>query len=104
LEEERRTGPRKEWTGLVLETRGVMRNHQAVYIVDNDGVDIAQGEITSGSFSPTLGYSIAFARLPRLAPDQQQAEGNRLQVDIRGKRTDVKKVRLPFVRNGKKVY
>ena len=56
-----------------------------------------EGEVTSGIFSPTLGYSIALARLPRAAKGTAQ-------VDIRGKLLPCRIVRPPFVRNGKKVF
>ncbi len=74
--------------GLVLLDKGVLRGHQKVY-VENFG----EGEITSGSFSPTLNAAIGFSRLP--AGDYQQVE-----VEIRNKRLRAKVVKLPFVRNG----
>ena len=52
------------------------------------------GEITSGSFSPTLGRAIALARV-------QGDPGASCQVEMRGKAVDVKVVKPPFVRNGK---
>jgi aminomethyltransferase len=80
---------RQKFTGLLLEDRGVLRNHQRVVV---DG--IGDGEITSGGFSPTLQRSIALARLPA---------GNYLeaQVEVRGKLLPVRVVKPPFVRNGK---
>jgi aminomethyltransferase len=45
--------------GLVLQDKGVLRSHQKVII---DGV--GEGETTSGTFSPTMEKSIAFARVP----------------------------------------
>lgn len=56
---EKARGISHQLVGLVLESKGVLRNHQVVKI-NNDGV----GEITSGSFSPTLNKSIALARIP----------------------------------------
>ena len=82
-------GSLQRFTGLLLEDRGVLRNHQRVVV---DGAD--DGEITSGGFSPTLGRSIAMARLP--AGAQQRA-----QVEVRNRLLDVRVVDLPFVRNGK---
>jgi aminomethyltransferase len=76
--------------GLVMEQKGVLRHGQRVV------VDGGEGEITSGTFSPTLGYSIAMARVPA-------SVGATAQVDIRGKLVDVKVVKPCFVRNGKKV-
>lgn len=88
LTAQRQDSARRRFCGLLLEGRGVLRNHQRVVV---DG--IGEGEITSGGFSPTLGRSIAMARLP--AGSYEAA-----RVDIRGKLLDVRVVRLPFVRNG----
>jgi glycine cleavage system T protein (aminomethyltransferase) len=77
--------------GLVLEGRGgVLRAHQRVHLAQGEG------EITSGSFSPTLQTSIALARLPvRAAP------GERAEVEVRDKRLTARLVRPPFVRHGR---
>ena len=75
--------------GLVLEERGVLRAHQVVRV---EGV--GDGEITSGSFSPTLNKSIALARVPA-------ATGERAEVEIRGKWYPVRVVQPTFVRSGK---
>jgi aminomethyltransferase len=76
--------------GLVLEDRGVLRAHMKVFTPHGEG------ETTSGSFSPTLEKSIAFARLPL-----DVAPGNGVEVEIRGKRLNARVVPLPFVRQGK---
>jgi aminomethyltransferase len=89
LERERRDPQRRRFVGLVLEAKGVLRNHQRVVVSG-----LADGEITSGGFSPTLERSIALARVP--AGNYAVA-----QVDIRGRLLDVRVVRPPFVRNGK---
>lgn len=89
LEAVRRDEHRMRMVGLVLEGKGVLRNHQKVNV---DGR--MAGEITSGSFSPTLGRAIAFARVPRNV-------GAVCQVDIRGKMMSARVVKPPFVRNGK---
>jgi aminomethyltransferase len=80
---------RQRFTGLLLEGRGVLRNHQRVVVAD-----VGDGEITSGGFSPTLERSIALARLPA-------GDYDRAQVDIRGRLHDVRVVKPPFVRRGK---
>ncbi len=92
LEAQRAAGVAEKLVGLVLEGRGVLRAHQKVIV---DGV--GEGEITSGSFSPTLGHSVALARVP-------QGTGESAAVDMRGKQVPVKVVRPVFVRNGKKVF
>src|SRR5204862_3030259 len=75
--------------GLVLEGRGVLRSHQRVLLPGG-----GEGEITSGTFSPTLERSIALARIPAGGVDA-------VQVDIRGKLLAARVVKPPFVRFGK---
>ena len=77
--------------GLVMTGKGVLRGHQKIITAKGEG------EITSGTFSPTLGHAIALARVP-------QGVSGTVQVDIRGKLHDVEVVRPPFVRNGKSVF
>ncbi len=89
LEAEKASGPKLKLVGLVLEERGVLRAHQVVRVAD-----IGEGEITSGSFSPTLSKSIALARVPAATAD-------RAEVEIRGKWYPVRVVRPTFVRHGK---
>jgi aminomethyltransferase len=87
---EMRSNPgRRKFTGLLLESKGVLRNHQRVIVEGKD-----DGEITSGGFSPTLERSIAMARIP--AGDYEHA-----QVEVRNRLLDVRVVDMPFVRNGK---
>lgn len=92
LQKQKEKGVSEKLVGLVMESRGVLRAHQKVVV---EGV--GEGEITSGSFSPTLGFSIAMARVP--VATQASAE-----VDIRGKLVPVRVIRPSFVRNGKKVF
>ena len=79
---------RLELVSLLLEDRGVLRGHQKVVTAAGDG------EITSGTFSPTMEKSIALARVPKATAD-------RVQVDVRGKLLNARVVKAPFVRNGK---
>jgi aminomethyltransferase len=88
LEKLRADANKRRFVGLLLEDKGVLRGHQRV-VVEGFG----EGEITSGGFSPTIGRSIALARLP--AGDYDAA-----QVDVRGKLLNVRVVKPPFVRNG----
>ena len=85
-----KNGQRASFVGLKLLDKGVLRSHQKVMTALGDG------EITSGTFSPTLGYSIALARVPvGVKP------GDSVQVDLRGKPVNAIVVKPPFVRNGK---
>jgi aminomethyltransferase len=90
LETQRANKPAHKLAGLVLEGRGVLRHGQVVF----SGEGLPAGVITSGSFSPTLGKSIAFARVPAQTTD-------RCEVEIRGKHLPAKVVKPPFVRFGK---
>jgi aminomethyltransferase len=89
LEKQKQEGVKYKLVGLVLEGKGVLRNHQKVQCGD-----AGEGEITSGSFSPTLQKSIAFARVPAAAKDK-------CTVDMRGRSMDARIVKYPFVRQGK---
>ncbi|MGC8516915.1 MAG: glycine cleavage system aminomethyltransferase GcvT [Steroidobacteraceae bacterium] len=88
LEAARARGLEHKLIGLVLEERGVLRSHQRVL-----APGIGEGQITSGTFSPTLERSIALARIPIAAPDQ-------VQVEVRGKLLAARVVKPPFVRHG----
>ncbi|MFZ2268334.1 MAG: glycine cleavage system aminomethyltransferase GcvT [Azonexus sp.] len=85
-------GQQKQFLGLLLLDKGVLRGHQQVITKQGNG------EITSGSFSPTLQQSIALARLPLGV-----AIGDEVEVDIRGKLLKAKVVKPVFARNGKSV-
>ena len=83
--------PTQALLGLVLlEPGGVLRAHQKVNTAHGDG------EVTSGTFSPTLGKSIALARLP-----VGIAAGDIVKVAVRDKQLSVRVVKPPFVRHGK---
>ena len=80
----------QQLVGLILLDKGVLRAHQQVHTPNGTG------EITSGSFSPTLQQSIALARIPLgIAP------GAEIDVQIRDKNLKAKVVSYPFARNGK---
>lgn len=88
----KQSGIARKTIGLILEKGGVLREGQKVVCENGQ-----EGIITSGSFSPTLGVSIAMARVPREATAP-------FLVDRRGKLLSVKQVKYPFVRNGKAVF
>jgi aminomethyltransferase len=79
--------------GLVLTEKGVLRSHQVVV------TEFGKGEITSGTFSPTLGHSVALARVPRSVNI-----GDIVEVEMRKKLVKVQVTKPSFVRNGKKVF
>ena len=87
LEKASAAGLNRKLVGLVLEDRGVLRAHQRVITA------AGAGEVTSGTFSPTLERSIALARVP-------VAASGTLQVEIRGQLHEARIVKPPFVRRG----
>lgn len=92
LEAQKAAASTHKLVGLVLRERGVLRAEQVVTVEGSD----EKGVITSGTFSPSLGYSIALARVPR-------SIGTHCQVEMRGKQVTVEVVATSFVRNGKAV-
>lgn len=87
-------GLTQKLVGVILETAGVLRDGMKVTLPEPDR---GEGFITSGSFSPILKCSIGFARVPIAAKE-------RLIVNLRGKSTPLRIVRVPFVRHGKKQF
>ncbi len=84
-------GQHHEFVGLLLqEAGGVVRAHQKVQTPQGEG------EITSGTFSPTLGKSTALARVPRGV-----AVGDIVHVLVRDRKLAARVVKAPFVRHGK---
>ena len=88
LLKQKAAGLQYKMVGLRLVGRGVLRKGQKVLL------DAGTGEVTSGSFSPTLRQSIGLARVPI-------SMGGQCQIDIRGKQVLAEVVKYPFVRNGK---
>ena len=86
---EKAAGPRQLLRGLELTGRGIPRGHMHVYAGDT-----LVGEITSGTFSPTKKIGIALALLDTAAG---LAEGDLVEIDIRGRRTEARIVKPPFV-------
>ena len=87
LEAQRAQGVPRQLVGLVMDEKGVLRHGQKVTTAQGDG------EVLSGTFSPTLGKAIAFARIPAGEPGQ-------VHVEIRGRALPVRIVKFPFVRDG----
>jgi aminomethyltransferase len=92
LEQQKAAGAPRQMIALVMDEKGVLRHGQKVVTEHGDG------EILSGTFSPTLGKAIAFARVPA-GKIALGAAGN-VRVDIRGKEVPVRVVKFPFVRDG----
>ena len=87
LEDQLSHGVPNKFVGLVLQDKGILRHGQKVVTESGDG------QITSGSFSPTLQRSIGLARVPAGANGESS-------VEIRGRLLDVKIVTPPFARAG----
>ncbi len=89
LEAQKAAGSHARLVGVVLAAKGVLRAHQRIQL---DG-GLPDGELTSGSWSPTLGCAIGLARVPAGA-------GDSCHVEIRGKLLPARLVRPNFVRFG----
>lgn len=94
LEKQREQGT-EQLVGLIMTEKGVLRNELPVHFTDAAG-NTLQGVITSGSFSPTLGFSIALARVPA-------GIGEQAIVQIRNREMPVRVTKPGFVRAGKPV-
>ena len=85
-------GQKAQFLGLILrEKGGILRAHQHVISAGGN-----LGEITSGTFSPSMQQAIALARVP-----MDVAVGDTVHVEIRDKKLAATVVKLPFVRHGK---
>jgi aminomethyltransferase len=91
---EKAEGPRRTLRGLRLTGRGVPRAHMPVYAGEQP-----IGETTSGTFSPTAKTGIALALLETAAG---VSDGDRVEVDVRGRRLAAEVVKPPFVRTSVK--
>ncbi|HED35177.1 MAG TPA: glycine cleavage system aminomethyltransferase GcvT [Gammaproteobacteria bacterium] len=85
---EKAAGVKQKLVGLVLEDKGVLRGHMKVIC------EAGEGEITSGTFSPSLKKSVALARVPA-------GVGEQCEVEMRGKRLKARVVKPVFFREGK---
>jgi len=84
---EKAAGPARQSWGLLVTGRGIPRQHCAVTV---DGRPV--GEVTSGTFSPTLRQGIALALL-----EPSVGLGDDVVVDVRGREVAATVVKPPFV-------
>lgn len=89
LRAEKEAGPRRLLWGLTAVDRAIPRRHMGVHLGD-----AVIGEVTSGTFSPTRKQGVALALLDSSVVPE---EGMTVQVDIRGRRADMRVTRPPFV-------
>ncbi len=87
---EKQAGPVRTLFGLEALDRGIPRAHLPV--LDADGAQV--GEVTSGTFSPTLKKGIGLALVDTASG---VTEGAEVVVDVRGRRCVTRVVKPPFV-------
>jgi aminomethyltransferase len=87
---EKADGPRRMLRGLLALDRGIPRAHMSVLAADGESI----GEVTSGTFSPTRRIGIGLALIKT---DAGVADGDEVEIDVRGRRSRVQIVRPPFV-------
>ena len=85
---ERETGAKRILRGLVSNGRGIPRPGMRVLLV----ADVPLGEVTSGTFSPTLKKGVGLALLA-----SQVTDGAEVSVDVRGRREIFTVTKPPFV-------
>jgi aminomethyltransferase len=85
---EREAGAKRLLRGIRAVDRAIPRAHMVV----NDAGGKQIGEVTSGTFSPTLREGIGLALL-----DREYTEGDTVYLDVRGKAAAFTVVKPPFV-------
>ena len=93
LELQRQTGIPNKMVGLVLQGKGVLRGHQTILSTAGETV----GQVTSGTFSPTLQCSIGLARVSNTFSDD-------CEVEIRKKRIPADIIKYPFILDGNPTF
>ena len=83
--------PVRKRVGLKVTGRGIIREHQPVYL---NGEQI--GLTTSGTHCPYLGYPVAMA----IVPKEKVQLGDEVEVDVRGRKVAAQVVKLPFYKRG----
>jgi aminomethyltransferase len=91
LKAQKENGTARKLVGFELLERGIPRHDHPV--VDANGTVV--GKVTSGTMSPSLQKPIGLAYVPV----GMSAEGSDIWVDIRGKATKGRVVKLPFLKN-----
>ncbi len=92
---ERANGPARQLWGIEALDRGIPRPHMAVLDAQGDQV----GEVTSGTFSPSLkrGIGLALLDTAQLAAGAAIGAGTELLLDVRGRTSSIRAVKPPFV-------
>jgi aminomethyltransferase len=90
--EKKAAGVDRKLTGVRMTERAIPR--EGYLVCDAGGATI--GQVTSGTFSPTVKAGIALARIDVA----HAAPGSEVVIDIRGRRSPATIVELPFYRNG----
>jgi aminomethyltransferase len=85
---EKEAGPRRVLRGIIATGRGIPRPHMQASLTEH----VPVGEVTSGTFSPTLRKGIGLALLSTSVNPEAE-----ITIDIRGRREVFQIVPLPFV-------
>ena len=93
LKNQKEAGIQRKLTGIRLLERGVPRPHYPVYVEDQ-----VVGELTSGTFSPSLKMGIGLCYLST----EHTTVGSRVSIGIRNQKVPAEIVKPPFVPTGVK--
>ncbi|HSV65964.1 MAG TPA: glycine cleavage system aminomethyltransferase GcvT [Mycobacteriales bacterium] len=91
---EKAAGPARTLWGLVALDRGIPRPHMAVLAAAGPSAREKVGEVTSGTFSPSLRKGIGLALLSTAAG---LGAGDEVVVDVRGRESRMRVVKPPFI-------
>lgn len=83
-------GPSRRLRGLILEGKGIIRHGYEIYVGDTK-----VGEVTSGSWAPTLEESIGLGYI-----DVDYADEPRVDIQIRKRRVPARVTKKPFYKRG----
>ncbi len=90
LAAEKAAGPRRVLWGVLVAERGIPRAHMTVL----DALGVPAGEVTSGTFSPSLRRGIGLALVDT---SSGLGDGDDVVLDVRGRRSAATLVKPPFV-------
>lgn len=91
LLQQKTAGADRKLAGFVMKDRGIAR---AGFQIEKDGIVI--GEVTSGSYAPTLQQNLGLGYVKK----EEAAIGNEIMVVIRGKRLRAEIIKTPFYKRG----
>ena len=89
LWKEKQEGPKRRLVGFKVKDKPIAREHYPIFSGSKK-----IGEVTSGSFGPTVGYNIGLGYVAA----GFEASGTLIEIEIHGRRVSAEVVRRPFIK------